>query len=124
MSTESVKVNIGGVEMELANYTPHDITIYKLDGKTPAVTVPKTGVFIRVAELVTPIIEGEVSLLRVERDSQSIEGLPDKVDGRVLIVSDITYQAARALGRDDVVRTGPAVRDSAGNIIGCKGLAV
>lgn len=124
MSTESVKVNVGGVVMEFANYTPHDIVIYKLDGKTPAVTVPKTGVFIRVAELVTPIIEGDVALLRVERDPQSIEGLPEKVDGRVLIVSDIAYHAARALGREDVVRTGPAVRDDSGRIIGCKGLAI
>lgn len=41
-----------------------------------------------------------------------------------MIVSDITYQAALPLGRKDLLRAGPAVRDESGRIIGCKGLAL
>lgn len=119
-----VQVNVGGVVMEFANYTPHDVVVYKMDGKTPVVTIPKTGTFIRVAETVRPISEVGVPFVRIDRDPNKIEGLPPQVPGRYLIVSDITYQAAIPLGRDDLVRTGPAVRDDDGKIIGCKGLAI
>lgn len=119
-----VEVNVGGVVMEFANYTPHDVVVYKMDGKTPVVTIPKTGTFIRVAETVRTISEVGVPFVHVYRDPDKIEGLPPRVPGRYLIVSDITYQAAIPLGRDDLVRTGPAVRDDDGRIVGCKGLAI
>ena len=119
-----VEVNVGGVVMEFANYTPHDVVVYKMDGKTPVVTIPKTGTFIRVAETVRTISEMGVPFVRIYRDPDKIEGLPPQVPGRYLIVSDITYQAAIPLGRYDLVRTGPAVRDYDGRIIGCKGLAI
>lgn len=44
--------------------------------------------------------------------------------GRIVIISDITYQAAKPLGRTDLVKAGPAVRDDSGRIIGCQGLAI
>lgn len=119
-----VEVNVGGVVMEFANYTPHDVVVYKMDGRTPVITVPKTGTFIRVAETVKTISEEGVPFVRIYRDPDKIEGLPPHVPGRYLIVSDITYQAAIPLDRDDLVRTGPAVRDDDGRIIGCKGLAI
>jgi hypothetical protein len=68
--------------------------------------------------------EGEVPLIEVVRDPSKIEGLPEEVPGRVVIVSDITYQAAKPLGRKDLVKVGPAVRDDSGSIIGCQGLAI
>ena len=43
---------------------------------------------------------------------------------RMVRVSDITYQVAKPLGRKDLVKAGPAVRDDAGRIIGCRGLAL
>ena len=119
-----VEVNVGGIVIEFANYTPHDVVVYKMDGKTPVVTIPKTGTFIRVAETVRTISEAGVPFVHIYRDHNKIEGLPPRVPGRYLIVSDITYQAAIPLGRDDLVRTGPAVRDDEGRIVGCKGLAI
>lgn len=119
-----VEVNVGGVVMEFANYTPHDVVVYKMDGKTPVVTIPKTGTFIRVPETVRTISEAGVPFVHIYREPNKIEGLPPRVPGRYLIVSDITYQAAIPLGRDDLVRTGPAVRDDDGRIVGCKGLAI
>lgn len=124
MTVECVKATVRGRDAEIANYTPHPVTVYAMDGETPVVTVPKVGIFIRVAETVTPVSDDGVPLIRIERDSNRIEGLPPEVPGRYLIVSDITYQAAEPLGRDDLLRTGPAVRDNDGRIIGCKGLAV
>lgn len=124
MTVECVKATVCGRDAEIANYTPHPVTVYSLDGETPLVTVPKSGVFIRVAETVMPLSEAGVPLVKIERDSNKIEGLPPEVPGRYLIVSDLTYQAAAPLGREDLVRTGPAVRDSEGRIVGCKGLAI
>jgi len=124
MTVECVKATVRGRDAEIANYTPHPVTIFAMDGETALATVPKAGVFIRVAEKVTPVSDDGVPLIRVERDPNRIEGLPPEVPGRYLIVSDITYQAAIPLGREDLVRTGPAVRGSDGRIVGCKGLAI
>ncbi len=44
--------------------------------------------------------------------------------GRYIVVSDLAYQAAKPLGRKDLLRAGVAVRDDTGRIIGCQGLAI
>lgn len=119
-----VEVNVGGAVMQFANYTPHDVVVYKMDGKTPVVTIPKTGTVIRVAEKVRTLSEVGVPFVHIYRDPDKIEGMPPQVPGRYLIVSDITYQAAIPLCRYDLVRTGPAVRDDDGRIVGCKGLVI
>ena len=124
MDVKCAKAVVCGQSAEIVNYTPHDVTVYSLDGTTPIVTVPKAGVFIRVAETVTPVSANGVPLVKIARDPSRIEGLPPEVEGRYLVVSDITYQAAAPLGRKDLVRTGPAVRDSEGRIVGGKGLAI
>ena len=122
--SEFTRIKVGVSEVEVANYTPHDVTVYSMDGETPLVTIPKSGTFVRVAETVRPLFEEGVPIVRIERDPNKIEGLPSKVEGRYIIVSDMTYQAAVPLGRNDLLRTGPAVRDDDGRIVGCKGLAV
>ena len=61
---------------------------------------------VRVAETVRTVSEGEGQVPLVH------------------IVSDLAYQAAKTLGREDLLRPGPAVRDENGRIIGCKGLAI
>ena len=120
-----VKAKINGAEHELVNMTPHPVTVYQMDGVTPVVTVPSSGM-VRVAETVRMLSgdAGQVSLVDIERDPNQIEGLPDYNGDRYVIVSDLAYQAAKPLGRDDLLRPGPAVRDARGRIIGCKGLAV
>nr|DAV40548.1 MAG TPA: hypothetical protein [Caudoviricetes sp.] len=120
-----VKAKINGTEYELVNMTPHPVTVYEMDGATPVVTVPSSGM-VRVAETVRVCCEGEgeVALVDIERDPDHIEGLPGYNEDRYVIVSDLAYQAAKPLGRDDLLRPGPAVRDARGRIIGCKGLAI
>ena len=83
-----VKTQIGGVECELVNMTPHPITIFDVDGVTPIVTVPSSGM-VRVAETVRTVSDGEgqVPLVEIIRDPNKIEGLPARVPGRHGIVS-------------------------------------
>ena len=120
-----VKAQINGIECELVNMTPHPVTVYQMDGATAVVTVPSSGM-VRVAETVQTLSsgEGQVPIVDIERDPNQIEGLPDFNEDRFVIVSDLAYQAAKPLGRDDLLRPGPAVRDARGRIVGCKGLAI
>lgn len=120
-----IKTQISGVDYELVNMTPHPITIFDMYGVAPIVTVPSSGM-VRVAETVRTISDGDgqVPLVEIVRDPDKIENLPAWAVGRYVIVSDLAYQAAKDLGRDDLLRPGPAVRDETGRIIGCKGLAI
>lgn len=116
---------LNGFAVEADNRTPHELSIYDMDKKSVIASIPSSGT-VRVSESVYVVSdgEGEVPLIKVVRDPSKIEGLPEEVPGRVVIVSDITYQAAKPLGRNDLVKAGPAVRDDSGRIIGCQGLAI
>lgn len=120
-----MEVTIAGQPVELVNLTPHPVTIFDTDGTTPIVSLPSSGV-VRVPEIVRTVFDsdGGVPLVMIERDPDRLEGLPTPTPCMYYIVSDMAYQAARTLDRVDLLRTGPAVRDSDGNIIGCKGLAI
>lgn len=119
------KIVLNGRTVEADNRTPHALNIYDLEGKNVIATILSSGM-VRVAETVRTVSdgEGEVPLVEIVRDPTKLEGLPEEKDGHVVIVSDITYQAALPLGRKDLLRAGPAVRDESGRIIGCKGLAL
>lgn len=119
------KIVLNGRTVEADNRTPHALNVYDLEGKNVVATIPSSGM-VRVAETVHTVSdgEGEVPLVEIVRDPTKLEGLPEEKDGHVVIVSDITYQAALPLGRKDLLRAGPAVRDESGRIIGCKGLAL
>lgn len=116
---------LNGFAVEADNRTPRELSIYDMDKKSVIASIPSSGM-VRVSESVHVVSdgEGEVPLIEVVRDPSKIEGLPEEVPGRVVIVSDITYQAAKPLGRKDLVKVGPAVRDDSGRIIGCQGLAI
>lgn len=122
------KIILNGRTVEANNRTPHALNVYDLEGKNVVVTIPSSGM-VRVAETVRTVSDGEdgedeVPLVEIVRDPTKLEGLPEEKDGHIVIVSDITYQAAIPLGRKDLLRAGPAVRDESGRIIGCKGLAL
>lgn len=116
---------LNGSAVEAVNMTPHALSIYDMDKENVIATIPSSGM-VRVAETVCVISdgEGEVPLIEILRNPYQLEGLPEEVPGRIVIVSDITYQAAKPLGRNDLVKVGPAVRDDSGRIIGCQGLAI
>ena len=104
---------------KIINLTPHDITIVRDDGN---ITIPKSGMVARVAEIVTaaPDING---IPCVATRMGEIQNLPAPEAGTVYIVSPLV---AGATDRTDVVcpDTGSdsVVRDGNGNIRGVKRL--
>ena len=93
--------------MEFENRTPHSVTIFRADGT--ALVIPKTIPAARV-ETRPGVHLGEVNGVPIYGQSQFIGlvNLPDKRDGTVIIVSQITALAVSALHpeRDDVVYPG------------------
>jgi hypothetical protein len=106
--------------MKLVNLTPHAINLADENGQVVA-TIPPSGMVARVAanqQVVGSIELGDGKTIQVV---QSVfgqpEGLPEKEEGTVLVVSSLVAQVAM---RDDLLApdTGPtAVRDGEGRIL-------
>lgn len=111
--------NCGVMKVELPitfiNLTPHAIHEV-ISGQT----FPPSGKVARVSStsveigtlLGCPIFNTEYG---------EVEGLPNSVDGTVLLVSGLVLEATRQVGRCDCAAPGELVRDSDGNPVGCKG---
>jgi hypothetical protein len=100
--------------IKIINLTPHDINVI-VDGDVTV--IPRDGTVARVNQISTVVdkINGiPVSVVRFG----DVVGLPDPVPGVIWIVSALVKQA---VNRSDVVSPGELVRNSDGNVIGCKG---
>lgn len=104
--------------MTMINLTPHAMNIKTADGW---VTVPPSGTVARVSSEATPAgsIDG-VALSRVTFGE--VTGLPEPVEGTILIVSALVRLALPA--RADLASPGEPVRDAMGVTGGCIGLVV
>ena len=104
--------------MTWINLTPHDVNYIHDDGRVE--TFPSQGV--ARASQTTELI-GTVDGLRITKSSfgKPVD-LPDFQEGVNLIVSLMTISAAKQYGRrtDDLLVTNEAVRNDAGQIIGCR----
>ena len=102
----------------ILNCTPHRIVWAY--GPTMEIRFEPCGVVPRVKTISTPV-PGRTGV--VTQQPGPVEGLPDQVDDRILIVSKIVFDAAPA-DRTDLLApdTGPesAIRDEAGNIAAVK----
>lgn len=118
--------------MKLVNLTPHKITIIPPVGwvqygnDDSDIVVEPSGMVARCAEtrqVVSVVAQPQggwsIPVFRVEYGE--VSGLPEPEDGVVYIVSMRLAQAVPH--RQDVFFPGEAVRDTAGNIIGCIGLS-
>lgn len=104
--------------MPILNLTPHNINIINPSGA--AQTIVSSGVA-RVSGIPTEV--GMHEGIRLVRTSYGpVTGLPEYKDGVILIVSAMVRNASP--GRHDLVSPSDLVRDSTGNIIGCKGLEI
>jgi len=106
--------------MKLVNLTPHAVTLHGIDG---SVTLPPSGAIARLAvtrfPLTSVVIDGVT--LEVNRPTMgAVSGLPDDNYPDVLYV--VSALVAEAVRRRDLVSPGELLRDSAGVIIGAKGL--
>lgn len=113
--------------VEFRNLTPHALSIVPMDlglGCDP-VTIPPTGIVarrsvIRRDDAGEGLGDGEHAFHVACESLGPVEGLPEPEDGIVYIVSRIVAEAVPH--RRDVVAPGEAVRDSAGRIVGARGL--
>ena len=104
----------------IQNLTPHTVNIVMPDGEilvlAPAGPAPRLAVTREtLPDLLTD--RGSISISRPTMGA--VEGLPDPVDGVVLVVSALV---AGAVKRPDVLSPGELVRDSGGAVVGCRGL--
>ena len=105
--------------VEIVNLTPHEITVYDAAGESVLQVIPSSGVA-RAAQTREPL--DSINGIPVSKTGYgAVEGLPDRRDGVVYIVSVLTAQAAP--DRTDLYIVDELVRDDTGQILGCKALA-
>ena len=103
--------------MRIINKTPHQVVIYR-NGSIVA-TIEPTGTPVRCTQ--RTVVIGEIDGIPITKVTLGeVENLPEKEEGTILIVSRIV---AESVDRDDLYIPGPAVRNEAGQIVGCQGLS-
>lgn len=106
--------------MPFINCTPHPIFIIKKNGER--LELHKGTMIPRLVTQQTKVTEFEgVEFFKTEFGG--ITDMPPVIDGVFYIVSRMVLDAAPK-SRQDLLAPGELVRDSSGNIIGCKGLSV
>jgi NAD(P)H-dependent flavin oxidoreductase YrpB (nitropropane dioxygenase family) len=112
--------------MKVINLTPHEVKLMDDDGNVVA-SLPSEGVArARQTDEVVGEVEIEGFTVPVVKTTfGEPEDLPEPTEGVVYVVSVVTANAARAIGRttDDLLITSGPVRDADGRIIGCRQLA-
>lgn len=102
--------------MNLVNLTPHTVNLITASGET--ISLPPSGTVARVSSKSSPVGEVEGILLTRVTFGEVLDLPP--ADGRTFIVSALVRSAVPSRG--DVASPGDLVRDSGGNVIGCKNL--
>jgi len=104
----------------LINCTPHDVKIIINDQE---LTIKPSGILPRVQQdkvAGETLSFGGLSIPTVNTKIGGIIGLPNAVENTYLIVSVFVLEEGKKAGRTDLLAP-DTLRDSAGNIIGCKG---
>ena len=112
--------------MKVVNLTPHEVRIVDEQGNLIA-AIPSSGVA-RAEQRDIPAgsLELDGSLVPCVRTELGGVELPEPTEEVVFIVSNITVQAAKAIGRsteDLFFPSGVPLRDANGQIIGVRALA-
>lgn len=101
---------------KIINLTPHPISI------TDGPTFEPSGTIARVS--VQQADAGNINGIPVKKQVfGDITGLPDPQDDTIFIVSTLVLEAAKAIGRNDLVapNSANAVRDENGHIVSVPG---
>lgn len=97
----------------IKNYTPHDIVLCG--------NVIKSSGVARVS--VTSVEIGNINGIPVSKNTYGeVVGLPEVVPGTVYIVSSLVAQAVKGI-REDCLIVDKTIRNDAGQVVGCEGLA-
>ena len=112
--------------MKVINLTPHEVRIVD-ESNALIVAIPSSGVArAEQRDESAGSIEFEGSSIPVVKTEFGGVELPEPTEGVVYIVSNITVQAAKAVGRsveDLLFPSGVPIRDVNGQIIGVRALA-
>lgn len=100
----------------LINCTPHQLTLHT---RGAVIILAPSGVCPRLTPMRTPCADTD-GIETVRTTLGAVTGLPDMVEGTILIVSALVMSACPA--RIDLRSPGEPLRDAAGTIVGCKGL--
>jgi hypothetical protein len=100
---------------EIINLTPHEIHEVTTGRRFPSTGSARVETTVRQVATIggMPIVETTFG---------QVDGLPERTDDTIYIVSRIVKQAV--LDRDDCVCPGELVRDERGQPIGCKGFSL
>ena len=105
----------------LINMTPHPITIVDAEG-TVIKVIPASGNLIRLAQFTVPQ-NYTIDDVPVTKSTYSEpNGLPEYQLGIFYIVSQLVKSACP--DREDLLVPAEVVRDSSGNIVGCRSLGI
>lgn len=110
----------------LINLTPHPITLLG-DGNNPLVTIAPSGIVARREELqeaAETILVGSDRIPVHQKRYGPLVGLPDSVPGTTYLASALAATAAYAMGRRDVYCPNELIRGEAGEVLGCRSLAL
>lgn len=103
---------------KIVNMTPHPVNILDEENNEIA-TIPASGKLIRLKSAV--IRDGQMGKIPISKTVfGDPEGLPERNTGIYYIVSQLVKSACSS--RDDLLVPAEVVRDTAGNIIGCRSL--
>jgi hypothetical protein len=105
--------------MKIINLTPHSLTLV---GENGTLVVPPSGIIARLAVTRTalaPVTIDGVTLSVTHPVMGDVTDIPSAVDGVIYVASALV---AGAVNRGDVMSPGELIRDSAGNVIGARGL--
>jgi ABC-type arginine transport system permease subunit len=107
------------METKILNLTPHPITICDKDGVVIRTILSSGLVRLKAVTVPAGTLDG-VSVTKTEFGQA--EGLPDFQEGTYYIVSQLVKTALP--GRNDLLVPAEVLRDTAGQIIGCKSLGI
>jgi len=112
-------------QVALVNLTPHEVVLFVGD---QTVRFPSVGVARAEQEdvLIGEITAvGDVHIPVIETRYGKPEDLPDPMPGVGYIVSFLTVEAAKRVGRvtNDLFTPADLVRDDDGQVVGCRALA-
>jgi hypothetical protein len=106
--------------MKFLNLTPHALSIEARDGRI--ITFPPSGQIARLAVTREPRAYMQIGneIFTISRPTfGAITGLPDAQAGIIFVCSALVAEHAK---RTDVFSVGELIRDSAGTVIGARGL--
>jgi len=118
----------GRYAVRFINLTDHAVHVIRMDGSR--LRIDPSGEILRYRERLEPCAElngidvyhivGGTYVMIHATSGISTAGLPPRMADTLYIVSKICLQSMQ-VDRNDFVSPGQAVKDSVGNVIGCKG---